>query len=162
MLQFHVFLCSGSRSGYIHHHDVRVAEHHIGTLSGHTQEVCGLKWSPDGKYLASGGNDNLLNVWQAGNAEPHHTLTQHTAAVKVRIVELEKLPDWEESCIDNFNIYSINFLDFCNDTRSLHCSIVSNTSSGSIFQRLLHFTTSSYFDRQYLYVARISLRHQWL
>lgn len=56
-------LSSGSRSGHIHHHDVRVADHHISTLSGHSQEVCGLKWSPDGRYLASGGNDNLVCVW---------------------------------------------------------------------------------------------------
>ncbi|XP_002742040.1 cell division cycle protein 20 homolog [Saccoglossus kowalevskii] len=79
-------LSSGSRSGNIHHHDVRVANHHIATLSGHTQEVCGLEWSPDGRHLASGGNDNLLNVWQAsidnsGNT-PLHTFTQHQAAVK--------------------------------------------------------------------------------
>ncbi|KAM9844608.1 cell division cycle protein 20 homolog [Aulostomus maculatus] len=56
-------LSSGSRSGHIHHHDVRVADHHIFTLMRHSQEVCGLKWSPDGRYLASGGNDNLLCVW---------------------------------------------------------------------------------------------------
>uniref|UniRef100_A0A8D0AJI2 Cell division cycle 20 homolog n=1 Tax=Sander lucioperca TaxID=283035 RepID=A0A8D0AJI2_SANLU len=56
-------LTSGSRSGHIHHHDVRVADHHIFTLTGHSQEVCGLKWSPDGRYLASGGNDNLVYVW---------------------------------------------------------------------------------------------------
>ena len=30
---------------------------------GHRQEVCGLKWSPDNQYLASGGNDNKLFVW---------------------------------------------------------------------------------------------------
>lgn len=29
----------------------------------HRQEVCGLKWSFDDKYLASGGNDNKLLVW---------------------------------------------------------------------------------------------------
>ena len=29
---------------------------------GHRQEVCGLKWSPDNQYLASGGNDNKLQV----------------------------------------------------------------------------------------------------
>lgn len=79
---------SGSRSGNIHHHDVRVAEHHVGTLSAHTQEVCGLRWSPDGKYLASGANDNLLCVWPAQTAvgsscQPLHTFSQHQAAVKV-------------------------------------------------------------------------------
>jgi WD40 repeat protein len=35
----------------------------ISSFSGHTQEVCGLAWSPDGSQLASGGNDNLLNVY---------------------------------------------------------------------------------------------------
>lgn len=81
---------SGSRSGHIHHHDVRVANHHIFTLQGHSQEVCGLKWSPDGRYLASGGNDNLVCVWprvQEGSAsfdtQSVRTWSEHQGAVKV-------------------------------------------------------------------------------
>ena len=35
----------------------------LGVLKGHTAEVCGLKWSPQGTMLASGGNDNLLSIW---------------------------------------------------------------------------------------------------
>ncbi|XP_035393924.1 cell division cycle protein 20 homolog [Cygnus olor] len=78
---------SGARTGHIHHHDVRVAEHHVATLSGHTQEVCGLKWSLDGRYLASGGNDNLVNIWpctqgDSGDYAPVQTFTQHQGAVK--------------------------------------------------------------------------------
>lgn len=46
---------SGSRSGQIINHDVRQRDHRVNVLSGHAQEVCGLKWSTDGKYLASGG-----------------------------------------------------------------------------------------------------------
>ena len=84
--------CSGSRSSSIHHHDARVAAHHVGTLSGHTQEVCGLRWSPDGRHLASGANDNLLCVWpghsMAGaSQQPIHTFTQHLSAVKVSRVQ---------------------------------------------------------------------------
>lgn len=82
---------SGSRSGNIHHHDVRVSDHHVGTLSGHSQEVCGLKWSPDCKYLASGGNDNVLNIWSGqmsastqSQVQPVLSFSQHLAAVKVR------------------------------------------------------------------------------
>ncbi|XP_061098980.1 cell division cycle protein 20 homolog [Conger conger] len=75
-------LSSGSRSGLIHHHDVRVAEHHIGTLLGHSQEVCGLKWSPDGKHLASGGNDNLVNVWAGLQTSFRHKFSDHQGAVK--------------------------------------------------------------------------------
>ncbi|KAM6948504.1 cell division cycle protein 20 homolog [Aplochiton taeniatus] len=76
-------LSSGSRSGHIHHHDVRAANHHVFTLSGHSQEVCGLKWSPDGRYLASGGNDNRVYVWpgvQGGN--PLHCFSEHQGAIK--------------------------------------------------------------------------------
>ncbi|MCI4391053.1 hypothetical protein PGIGA_G00129880 [Pangasianodon gigas] len=78
-------LSSGSRSGLIHQHDVRVADHHLFTLRGHTQEVCGLTWSPDGRYLASGGNDNLVNIWpsaQGGAQTAMHTFSEHQGAVK--------------------------------------------------------------------------------
>ena len=56
------------------------------------QEVCGLEWNPQGTQLASGGNDNLLNIWDArltsssANANVHnnplYSCTQHNAAVK--------------------------------------------------------------------------------
>ncbi|KAL1431347.1 hypothetical protein MTO96_014204 [Rhipicephalus appendiculatus] len=79
-------LSSGARSGFVHHHDVRVAEHHVGTLSAHQQEVCGLRWAPDGRMLATGGNDNLLRVWpntmSHGAVQPLHSFTEHQAAVK--------------------------------------------------------------------------------
>uniref|UniRef100_A0A6S9SZY3 CDC20/Fizzy WD40 domain-containing protein n=1 Tax=Chrysotila carterae TaxID=13221 RepID=A0A6S9SZY3_CHRCT len=83
-------LSSGGRDSMVIHHDVRVAEHKIGTLRGHVQEVCGLKWSPSGNQLASGGNDNILNIWDdrytsSSNSvcdQPLFRLDQHQAAVK--------------------------------------------------------------------------------
>lgn len=81
-------LSSGSRSGQIIHHDVRQRDHIVATLAGHSQEVCGLKWSTDGRYLASGGNDNMLNIWSAvpgqvhSQPQPLYTLSLHQAAVK--------------------------------------------------------------------------------
>lgn len=70
------------------HHDVRQRDHLISTINAHAQEVCGLKWSPDGKYLASGGNDNMLQIWPSisvqshTNTQPIYSLNQHQAAVK--------------------------------------------------------------------------------
>lgn len=80
-------LSSGSRDTNIVHHDVRIARHDVATLTAHTQEVCGLSWSPDGGVLASGANDNLLCLWHASASsrsqnEPRHRLTDHQAAVK--------------------------------------------------------------------------------
>jgi hypothetical protein len=56
-------LSSGSGDGSIWHHDVRVARHKVMELNGHSGEVCGLKWREDGELLASGGNDNVVNIW---------------------------------------------------------------------------------------------------
>lgn len=81
-------LSSGSRSGQIIHHDVRQRDHAVSVLNGHTEEVCGLKWSPDGRFLASGGNDNLLNIWPQlhgqlyTRGQPLHVFNAHQAAVK--------------------------------------------------------------------------------
>lgn len=51
-------------------------------LTGHNQEVCGLKWSFDGTQLASGGNDNRLVLWSINSTKPLMVNSAHTAAVK--------------------------------------------------------------------------------
>jgi cell division cycle protein 20 (cofactor of APC complex) len=56
-------LSSGSKDSQIINHDVRLRNQKIHLLKGHSQEVCALKWAPDGSLLASGGNDNLLCIW---------------------------------------------------------------------------------------------------
>ncbi|KAJ1964171.1 WD repeat-containing protein slp1 [Dipsacomyces acuminosporus] len=75
-------LSSGCRDGSIWNHDVRVANHKVSELIAHSGEVCGLTWRSDGQLLASGGNDNLVNIWDARSTVPKFTKTQHTAAVK--------------------------------------------------------------------------------
>ena len=76
---------SGCKDGSIYHHDVRVRDHRVGELLGHDGEVCGLEWRADGGVLASGGNDNLVNIWDARSSVPKFSKTNHTAAVKVHI-----------------------------------------------------------------------------
>jgi len=76
-------LSSGAADAEIHQHDVRARDHLAARLTGaHTDLVCGLDYSSDG-VLASGGNDNVVCIWQnALQREPQHTLTEHRAAVK--------------------------------------------------------------------------------
>lgn len=81
-------LTTGGQDGIIINHDVRIRDHIVQTYRGHTQEVCGLKWSPSGQQLASGGNDNLLYIWDKSMASHNassqyfHQLDEHCAAVK--------------------------------------------------------------------------------
>ncbi|KAL7426912.1 hypothetical protein ACHAXH_001157 [Discostella pseudostelligera] len=88
------WLSSGGRDSLIVQHDVRSRNHIVSTYVGHTQEVCGLKWNDEGSTLASGGNENLLCLWDASmsrrgsaqvdstNIGPRLVLTHHKAAVK--------------------------------------------------------------------------------
>ena len=80
-------LTSGSRDNAVINHDVRMQQHIVGKMLHHTQEVCGLAWSPDGTYLASGANDNTLCITEGAaftsmNTAPKHALCEHQAAVK--------------------------------------------------------------------------------
>ena len=73
--------------GYVINNDVRVREHVVETYRGHTHEVCGLKWSPSGEQLASGGNDKLLHIWDrrrsmASATQWLHRLEEHTSCVR--------------------------------------------------------------------------------
>eukprot|EP00350_Pseudokeronopsis_sp_OXSARD2_P008074 CAMPEP_0170547690 /NCGR_PEP_ID=MMETSP0211-20121228/6054_1 /TAXON_ID=311385 /ORGANISM="Pseudokeronopsis sp., Strain OXSARD2" /LENGTH=271 /DNA_ID=CAMNT_0010852841 /DNA_START=1463 /DNA_END=2278 /DNA_ORIENTATION=+ len=63
-------LSSGSLDSKIFNNDIRGGGSHsslVCTFRAHRQEVCGLKWSPDGQQLASGGNDNVLCIWDINN-----------------------------------------------------------------------------------------------
>lgn len=83
-------LSSGCADGSIWHHDVRIPRHKVMELLGHSGEVCGLKWRKDGELLASGGNDNVVNIWdgrigdvtEAARGSAKWTKRNHTAAVK--------------------------------------------------------------------------------
>ena len=76
-------LSTGARSGIVFNHDVRIAQHKIAELVSHTSEVCGLEWRSDGAQLATGGNDNLVSIWDARQLNaPKFQKTNHKAAIK--------------------------------------------------------------------------------
>ncbi|KAK1370595.1 cell division cycle 20.2, cofactor of APC complex-like [Heracleum sosnowskyi] len=80
-------LTTGGMDGLIVNNDVRMRDHIVETYRGHSQMVCGLRWSPSGRKLASGGSDNLLHIWDRSMASLNsqtqwlHRLEDH-AAVK--------------------------------------------------------------------------------
>ena len=46
-------------------------------LSGMQRDVVSVDWSPDGKWLATGGDDELVRVWNAATGELAKAVTQH-------------------------------------------------------------------------------------
>ncbi len=86
-------LTSGSKDTTIINHDPRASSHIVSTYHSHKQEVCGLAWNGDGLTLASGGNDNLLALWdvrrqnsgETAYNQPTHCCTEHLAAVKALV-----------------------------------------------------------------------------
>jgi cell division cycle 20-like protein 1, cofactor of APC complex len=75
-------LTTGSRDKSILQRDIRCPEPYTVRLSAHTEEVCGLNWSPDDQQLCSGGNDNRVLVWSKHSDEPQIAFEDHVAAVK--------------------------------------------------------------------------------
>ena len=50
-------------------------------LSGHDKPVWSLSFSPDGKRLASGGEDNVIRIWDLTTSEQTAALRGHTSYV---------------------------------------------------------------------------------
>lgn len=75
------YLVSGSRDKKILLYDIRVPKSPIKIYNHHQQEVCGLSWSPNKEYFASGGNDNKMFVYSPKVDFPVFKKS-HKAAVK--------------------------------------------------------------------------------
>ncbi|KAF5732262.1 cell division cycle 20.5 cofactor of APC complex-like isoform X1 [Tripterygium wilfordii] len=78
-------LTSGGQDKDIINHDVRAANNVTSCLKAHSEEICGLKWSSGGNLLASGGNENLIHIWEASQMSSSkflHRFSGHRAAVK--------------------------------------------------------------------------------
>ncbi len=51
------------------------------TLTGHTDEVRRVAFSPDGRVLASGSADNTIRLWEVATGAPLRTLMGHTSVI---------------------------------------------------------------------------------
>ena len=80
-------LSIGSQDGHVQTHDVRLRHSLVWdaqqcSSTGNAQ-VCGLKWSPDGRWLAGGTSDGTVAIYAMANGNvPVHTSQAHRAAVK--------------------------------------------------------------------------------
>lgn len=119
-------LLTGSRDKNVLLHDLRTKSPQM-IFAGHKQEVCGLRWAPDGQYFASGGNDNKLFVFSPKMQIPLMK-KNHKAAVKAIAWSernnglLATGAGTADRCIRLWNINDKKMVDF-KDTGSQICNI---------------------------------------
>jgi WD40 repeat protein len=54
----------------------------VRTLTGHTDWVLSVAFSPDGRLLASGSDDETIKLWEVASGSLVRTLTGHTHWVR--------------------------------------------------------------------------------
>ncbi|KAL0075640.1 quinon protein alcohol dehydrogenase-like superfamily [Phycomyces blakesleeanus] len=60
---------------------VRAVSRCTSTLSGHTEAILSVSFSPNGAQLATGSGDATVRIWDLNTETPQHTLKGHTSWV---------------------------------------------------------------------------------
>ncbi|KAJ5823148.1 hypothetical protein N7447_005488 [Penicillium robsamsonii] len=53
----------------------------LAKICAHTEQICGLAWSPDEKYLATGGNDNVCLLFELAKIVPSQHLNYPVGSI---------------------------------------------------------------------------------
>ncbi|WP_433723829.1 NB-ARC domain-containing protein [Actinoplanes sp. CA-051413] len=51
------------------------------TFTGHTDRITALAVAPDGSWIATGGGDHTVRIWNPGTGATEHVLTGHTSEI---------------------------------------------------------------------------------
>lgn len=105
------------RDNKVHHNDVCLPHHHVAAPAGHTHEVCGLRWSRDGRQLYSAAKNSIissLELQSSSGLAPRHILHRFHAALKAPTLFL-----WQKKLRGKRNSLYCFALKFCAFEKSI-------------------------------------------
>jgi WD40 repeat protein len=73
--------CQRELRGWEHAYLRHLCDSNQQTFRGHKGTVTGVRWSPDGRRLASASSDGTIKVWDAHTGQEAYTLRGHTGGV---------------------------------------------------------------------------------
>jgi WD40 repeat protein len=135
------------------------------TLEGHTDGVRAIAFSPNCRYLASGGSDKMLNLWEVSRARLVATLTGHSR--EVTCVAFSKEGDYLASgsfdgTIMLWNVETREHIHTFNTGSPIYCLSLSpdgrTIASGEADGGLQFWDVSKRKKRRTLYGQRSSIR----
>jgi len=77
------FCFSANRNGSILLLDPRTPNMIVTELMGHKREVCGLQIAEGTSYIASGGDEGIVCIWELKTNSCYKEIVAHTACSKV-------------------------------------------------------------------------------
>ena len=124
-------------------------------ISLHSQQVCGLGWSPDGLHFATGGNDNLCCLWEVSDILARPVTPQPRDSLQVIPAGLtEPTGAPQGTSLSSARLLGCNYLDIV--SQQVAQDIVAATSSPPILR------TRTITERdQCIQIGEGRQKHKW-
>lgn len=128
---------SSSKDGTVKTWDLRDKKSSIINYEASSQGICRVKWSRDDQFLALGGNDNQVKIFNEKMLNPYSIFRKHKAAIRAlswdpnNYSTITSGGGKEDGNLINWNIYD-NHIISCQNSKSQICDLLHSITNSEI------------------------------